>query len=65
MCDSHVHCQSSLDWSMPAEYYGLENHMHRQLLQSPLRVFSASESDLIYVPFYAQSMLRGSDFNCG
>ena len=50
---------------MPAEYYSLENHIHHQLLSSPLRVFNASESDLIFVPFYAQSMLRGSQFHCG
>jgi len=29
-------------------YYGLEVHMHLQMLASPLRVLSAEEADVVY-----------------
>jgi hypothetical protein len=37
-------------------YFGLEWHVHMQLLQSPLRVMDPAAADLIYVPFYVISL---------
>ncbi len=33
--------------------YGLDVLFHRQLLQSPLRVHSSEEADLVFLPIYA------------
>ncbi|KAK9834820.1 hypothetical protein WJX81_001043 [Elliptochloris bilobata] len=35
----------------------LEVHMHMQMLYSPLRVLTAEEADVVYVPLYASQLL--------
>lgn len=43
--------------------YGLDVLFHRQLLQSPLRVHSAEDADLIYIPAYVDLGCRLSQEN--
>lgn len=43
---------SKLAEGRTSAYHGMEIYLHHQLLHSPLRVYNAEDSDIVYVPLY-------------